>query len=88
MGVLPLQLAPGENAAALGLTGRETYDIAGISGGLAPLQTLTVRARGEGGQDKRFEVVVRIDSPVEVDYYRHGGILHAVLRAMTRADGR
>jgi aconitate hydratase len=82
MGVLPLQFKEGESAATLGLTGRESYAIAGIVAGLEPLQTLTVRARDASGEEKRFDVVARIDSPVEVDYYRHGGILHAVLRAM------
>jgi aconitate hydratase len=84
LGVLPLQFKEGENAASLGLSGRETYGIAGIGAGLQPRQHLTVRARGEDGKEKSFEVVARIDSSVEVDYYRHGGILHAVLRAMAK----
>ena len=81
MGVLPLQFLPGENAASLGLTGRETFDIAGIDT-LAPKGRLTVRATGEDGIAKEFEAVVRIDSPIEVAYYRNGGILPFVLRRL------
>jgi aconitate hydratase len=86
MGVLPLQFKEGENAEKLGLTGKETYAVGGIAAGIEPRQTLTVSARVDGGEEKRFEVTARIDSRVEVDYYRNGGILHAVLRSM--AAGR
>jgi aconitate hydratase len=85
MGVLPLQFKPGENADSLGLTGRETYDIPGIATGLAPGQELQVVAHGEDGRQTRFNVRVRIDTPVEVKYYENGGILPAVLRDMLRA---
>jgi aconitate hydratase len=81
MGVLPLQFLPGESASSLGLTGRETFDIAGIET-LAPKGRLTVRATAEDGTVKEFQVVVRIDSPVEVAYYRNGGILPFVLRRL------
>jgi aconitate hydratase len=77
MGVLPLQFRDGENAESLGLTGHETYEIAGISDGLKPHAELTVRADG-----KEFTVECRIDSAVELDYYRHGGVLQMVLRRM------
>ncbi len=80
MGVLPLQFKPGENAQRLGLTGLEVYDIEGLGDDLQPKQLLTVRARDEGGHETVFDVVARVDSPVEVKYYRNGGILHAVLR--------
>jgi aconitate hydratase len=82
MGVLPLQFAPGDRAATLGLTGRETYSLEGIAAGLAPRQRLTVVARHEDGRDQRFGVVARLDGPIEVDYYRQGGILPAVLRRL------
>jgi len=86
MGVLPLQFLPGQSAEALGLTGFETYEIRGLAGGeMRPRQRLTVRAAAADGSVKTFEVVSRIDTPVEVEYYRHGGILQAVLRQMMRA---
>jgi aconitate hydratase A / 2-methylisocitrate dehydratase len=85
MGVLPLQFLPGESVAALGLTGRETFAIAGL-GELAPRQTLTVRAVAEDGSQNSFQVLARIDGRTELDYYRHGGILPAVLRRLYRAD--
>jgi aconitate hydratase len=81
MGVLPLEFADGANASSLGLTGRELYDFEGLAN-LRPRQTLTVRARGEGGAEKSFRAVVRIDTPRELDYYRHGGILPYVLRQL------
>ena len=84
MGVLPLQFASGQGAAGLGLTGRETFDILGLDEHLAPRSTVTVVARGDDGE-RRFEVVVRLDGPIEVDYYRHGGILPAVLRRLASA---
>lgn len=79
MGVLPLEFLEHDNPAALGLTGEETYTIAGIEKGLKPGQKLTVTAKGTAGTCS-FEVVCRIDSPIEVEYYRHGGILPYVLR--------
>ncbi|MCC6191799.1 MAG: aconitate hydratase AcnA, partial [Anaerolineales bacterium] len=84
MGVLPLVFQPGENAHSLGLTGREEYDILGIQDGLTPRETLTVRATADDGSVKTFQVVARLDSPVEVDYYRNGGILPTVLRNLVR----
>jgi len=87
MGVLPLQFKPGENAQTLGLTGYEVYDVEGISRDIRPRQEITVRARVPGtGEEKVFTTIARIDSPVEVKYYRNGGILHAVLRDMLRAE--
>lgn len=79
MGVLPLTFAEGESCASLGLSGHEIFDIP-ISDDVQPLDKLTVTASGEGGQQTQFEVTARLDSPVEVDYYRNGGILHTVLR--------
>jgi aconitate hydratase len=79
MGILPLEFLDGENADTLGLKGAEEFGIGGIREGLAPGKVLTVTVRG-GGQARSFDVRCRIDSPVEVDYYRHGGILPYVLR--------
>jgi len=86
MGVLPLEFPVGESAKSLGLTGRETFDIEGISEGLRPGGTVTVRAIAEDGTEKRFEAPVRLDSDVDVDYYRNGGILQTVLRKMASGE--
>ncbi|HEY8212149.1 MAG TPA: aconitate hydratase AcnA, partial [Myxococcaceae bacterium] len=85
MGVLPLQFEAGQDAASLGLNGRETFEIGGVADGLAPMKKLTVKATREGGEPKAFTVTCRIDTPNELDYYRHGGILHYVLRQMAAA---
>ncbi len=84
MGVLPLQFLPGQNQETLGLTGFESYDIAGIGEDLKAGQHLTVRATGKQGHAQSFEVILRIDTPVEVNYYRNGGILQLVLRNMLK----
>jgi aconitate hydratase len=80
MGVLPLQFRDGENAQSLGLTGRETFTVAGVSGGNA--KVVTVTATPASGKPIRFETRVRIDTPKEREYFRHGGILHYVLRQL------
>ncbi|MEO8090333.1 MAG: aconitate hydratase AcnA [Gemmatimonadales bacterium] len=86
MGILPLQFVPGESADALGLSGRETFDIEGlaqaITTGFANGRILKVRARREDGSSREFEASIRIDTPQEVLYYRHGGILPYVLRQL------
>ena len=82
MGVLPLQYRAGESAASLGLTGRERYTFEGIDENLTPHKEVTVTAAGEGGKTITFRVIVRLDSPAEVDTYRNGGILNAVLRRL------
>jgi aconitate hydratase len=84
MGVLPLEYRPGETAASLGLTGRESFEVEGLDDGLAPRSTVRVVARGETGETA-FEVIVRLDGAIEVDYYRQGGILPAVLRRLAAA---
>ncbi len=84
MGVLPLSFLPGESAASLGLTGHEFYDVAGIASALAVRGELAVRARTDGGGERAFRVRVRIDTPNELDYYRHGGILPYVVRDLVR----
>ena len=84
MGILPLQFQPGENAESLGLTGEEVFDILGLDDASKPGGRLEVQATSvdNGGVSKTFEVVVRIDTPQESEYYRHGGILHYVLRQL------
>jgi aconitate hydratase len=82
MGVLPLQFQPGENAESLGLTGLEIFDILGIDNDLQPAQTLTVLATKPDKSTIEFEVINRIDSRVEVIYYKNGGVLHTVLREL------
>jgi aconitate hydratase len=84
MGVLPLQFEMGQDAQSLGLSGKETYDISGVAQELTPGKKLQVVARGEKGE-KKFTVTCRIDTPNELDYYRHGGILQYVLRQLVRA---
>jgi aconitate hydratase len=79
MGVLPLRFRDGENAESLGLTGAETFDIQGIDR-LEPYGELTVIARDDNGKQKQFNVVVMLNSAIEVEYYRNGGILHKFLR--------
>jgi aconitate hydratase len=82
MGILPLQYLPGESAASLGLSGRETFSIAGIADGLRPRQQLTVSVRDEEDRQRSFRVVARLDGAIDVDYYRNGGVLHTVLRRL------
>jgi aconitate hydratase len=82
MGVLPLQFEAGESVEALGLTGREMFDITGIENGLQPGQQVTVRARRDDGSEITFAALARLDTPVEVEYYRNGGVLHTILRRM------
>ncbi len=81
MGILPLQFRKGENAASLGLTGREVFDVRGLAG-IEPGHEVEVQARREDGSTVAFRCVARIDGRTEVEYYRHGGILRAVLRQM------
>ena len=84
MGILPLQFKSGESAESLGLSGEEVFDIQGLSDASKPRGRLNVVATSvnNGGASKTFEVVVRIDTPQESEYYRHGGILHYVLRQL------
>ncbi|WP_371152294.1 aconitate hydratase AcnA [Buchananella felis] len=87
MGVLPLQFPAGQTRDTLGLTGEETFTITGIEAlneGVTP-KTVHVRAQREGGQAIEFDAVVRIDTPGEADYFRHGGILQYVLRQLASA---
>jgi aconitate hydratase len=81
MGVLALEFKPGENRESLGLTGHEVFEIEGVVA-LAPQKEIKVRAKSDGGKEKTFNVIARADTPEEVTYYRHGGILQYVLRQM------
>ena len=81
MGVLPLTFVEGESHATLGLDGTEMFSIP-VTDDVQPLQSLTVTANHPDGSSKQFEVSVRLDTPVEVEYYRNGGILHTVLRQL------
>ena len=80
MGVLPLQYKDGDSAESLGLDGTETFSTVNLTDDVQPLQDITVRAVKADGTEITFETTCRIDTPVEVDYYRNGGILHTVLR--------
>jgi aconitate hydratase len=84
MGVLPLQFKEGENAASLGLTGQEVFDIAGLDNGISPRSEVTLTATSPDGSGQSFQAVARLDSIVEVDYYRNGGILPTVLRSLLK----
>jgi aconitate hydratase len=86
MGVLPLQYAAGESASSLGLDGTETFNISGVTAlnsGSIPA-AVHVRATRDGAGPVEFDAVLRIDTPGEAEYYRNGGILQYVLRAMAR----
>ena len=84
MGVLPLQFKPGETAESLGLTGTEKYSIAGIRG-VGPAELLTVVAKDDSGNEKRFEVIARLDSATDVEYFKAGGILNLMLQQLESA---
>ncbi len=83
MGILPLQFFQGQNTTSFKLTGEEVYTIEGIAKGVKPGKILTVKASG-AGKSKVFEAVCRIDTPIEIEYYRHGGILQYVLRQLLK----
>jgi aconitate hydratase len=81
MGVLPLEFKPGETRESLGLTGHEVYETEGVAG-LSPKKAVTVRVKADNGSEKTFTAIARVDTPEEVSYYQHGGILQYVLRQM------
>jgi aconitate hydratase len=85
MGVLPLQFMEGTSAQSLGLDGSEVYQIKGLSNDIRPRQKLPLRIERQNGRSETIEVVLRIDTPIEVDYYRQGGILPYVLRGLVGA---
>ena len=86
MGVLPLQFEEGDTPESLGLTGRETFDIVGVSEGLEPHARLRVVVRTDDGHERSFSTVARLDSAVDVEYYRNGGILQTVLRRIASGE--
>jgi aconitate hydratase len=84
MGVLPLQFKPGQTAESLGLTGKERLTIIGISGKLTPRQDVTVEVERPDGTKTSCVATARLDTPVEINYYRNGGILQTVLRKLLK----
>jgi aconitate hydratase len=84
MGVLPLQLKPGETRQTLGLDGTETFDIVGLNDGLEPGEEVLVRVRKADGTRASFTATARVDSPIDIEYLRHGGILQMVLRNLMK----
>jgi aconitate hydratase len=82
MGILPLQFRAGDSAESIGLTGRETFTIREVAAGLQPRQEMTVEARAEDGATRTFITIARLDGPVDVEYYRQGGVLQTVLRRL------
>lgn len=86
MGVLPLQYQPGESAAKYGLTGREVFTITGLADHLSPLKLVHMTAKKEDGSEVKFDVVARVDSAIEIAYYRNGGILQYVLRQFLKEN--
>src|SRR5437868_11855830 len=85
MGVLPLQLKEGVNAQSLHLDGTELYDVVGLDPGLKPQQDLVLRIKRAIGSTEKISVTCRIDTPIEIDYYQHEGILPFVLRQLLGA---
>jgi aconitate hydratase len=86
MGVLPLEFVKGQNASELALTGRETFTISGMEDGIEPGMTLNVEAAQDDGTVTKFKTLCRIDTPIEVEYYLHGGILDYVLRRIMQPE--
>ena len=86
MGVLPLQFIEGQNAASLALTGREVFEIGGLSDGIRPRSQVTVTAVDPDGAQRSFQAIARLDSAVEVNYFKNGGILPAVLRKILNSE--
>src|SRR5205085_12309386 len=86
MGVLPLQFKENTSVQSLKLDGAETYDVVGLGPNLTPQQDLVLRITRANGQAQELQVICRIDTPIEIDYYQHGGILPYVLRQLLRAQ--
>jgi aconitate hydratase len=82
MGVLPLQFIDGTSAQSLGLDGSEVFSITGLSDSIQPGQQVTLEIQGKDRQSRSAPIKLRIDTPIEIDYYRHGGILPFVLRQL------
>ena len=86
MGVLPLVFTDGQSATSLGLDGTETYDLLGVANSVTPSSTIEIRATSKSGNVTKFNVLARIDTEIENEYYRHGGLLPYVLRQMMTED--
>ena len=84
MGILPLQFQDGDNIKSLELTGAEVISILNISDDLEPQQEVTIQIVNESGSNRQIQALVRIDTPIEVEYYRHGGILDYVIRGLMK----
>ena len=82
MGVLPCQFKEGTNASTLELDGTQTFDLIGLEDGVVPQKELTLVIHQTSGEQQNVPVVLRIDTPIEIDYYQHGGILPYVLRQL------
>jgi aconitate hydratase len=87
MGVLPLQFKNGATVQSLNIDGSETIDIRGIEQGITPMQDVTMVITRKDGKREEVKLVLRIDTPIEVDYYQHGGILPYVLRELLAQNG-
>ena len=85
MGVLPLQFIGSDSVTSLGITGSETFDLKGIEDDIKPQQEVTLVIHRNNGEQQEVKVLLRIDTPIEVDYYKHGGILPFVLRQLLAA---
>jgi aconitate hydratase len=85
MGVLPCQFKEGTTAQSLKLDGSETYDLLGLDGQVQPQQDVTLVIHRKSGSHEEVPVTLRIDTPIEIDYYQHGGILPYVLRQLIQA---
>ena len=88
MGVLPLQYKTGDTAESLGLTGNETFTITGIAEDIKPLKRVQVIAKKEDGSEIKFQAIARMDSKIEIEYYRNGGILQYVLRQFLKKTNK
>ena len=84
MGILPIQFQASNSIESLGLTGAEVISILGISDDLEPQQEVTIQITNESGSSRQIQAIVRIDTPIEVEYYRHGGILDYVIRGLMK----
>jgi aconitate hydratase len=85
MGVLPLQFIGNDSVDTLKITGEESFDLIGLENDIKPQQEVTLVIKRANGQSQQVKVLLRIDTPIEVDYYRHGGILPFVLRQLLAA---
>jgi aconitate hydratase len=86
MGILPLQYLPGESSSSLGLTGREEFTISGLADGMRPRQEVGVVGRADDGRETRFRAIARLDGPIDIEYYRNGGVLQTVLRRLAHGS--